>query len=67
MFVVINLNIGPSPGKADKYSCGNSYSLFVKLNCWRQCIMIVYKTVYGSLMDYVCILFCCRKSHFQLV
>jgi ABC-type antimicrobial peptide transport system permease subunit len=29
--------------------------------------MIVYETVYGSLMDYVCNLFRCRKIHFQLV
>jgi len=29
--------------------------------------MIVYETVYGSLMDYVCMLFCYRKVHFQLV
>ena len=29
--------------------------------------MIVYVTVYGSLIDNVCMLFCCRQIAFQLV
>lgn len=37
------------------------------MNFWHHCIIIVYETVYGSLMDYVCMLLWCRKIHFQLV
>ena len=29
--------------------------------------MVVYETVYSSLMDYVCMLFFYRQIHFQLV
>ena len=29
--------------------------------------MIVYETVYSSLMDYVCMIFCYRQIHFHLV
>jgi len=29
--------------------------------------MVVYETVYGSLMDHVCMLFCDSQIHFQLV
>jgi hypothetical protein len=29
--------------------------------------MIVYENVYGSLLDDVCMLLCCRQIHFQLI